>query len=223
MNSRKLAWRLFRYQKSMVAKLVNNIDFHDGIVAKDQESVILPGGYAARIQMYEYINATILENAGIDFLEFGVYKGDSLRSWLGLNTNPRSKFYGFDSFTGLPEQWGKNPKGTFDVGGSIPEIDDDRASFVVGLFQETLTTFLESYGPEQRLVVHIDSDLYSAALYCLTKLDRFLVRDSIIIFDEFGDLENEYAAFRDYILSYNREYSIICRAPDYSRVIVKMT
>ena len=100
----------------MLTKLATNIDFHDDIVATDREAAILPGGYAARNQMHEYINATILGNVAIDFLEFGVYRGDSLRSWLGLNKNPQSKFYRFDSFTGLPAQWRKNAKGTFDVG-----------------------------------------------------------------------------------------------------------
>ena len=42
--------------------------------------------------------------ARILFLEFGVHRGDSLRQWTALNTNPDSRFVGYDSFVGLPEK-----------------------------------------------------------------------------------------------------------------------
>jgi len=38
-------------------------------------------------------------------LEFGVWQGESTRFFAGLNRSPSSRFYGFDSFEGLPEDW----------------------------------------------------------------------------------------------------------------------
>jgi hypothetical protein len=96
----------------------------------------------------------------IDFLEFGVCTGHSIRFWSQINRDPQSRFIGFDSFEGLPEDWTRNyPKGSLDVGGAVPQIDDERVSFVKGWFQNTLPGFLNGFTPRSRLVVHSDSDL----------------------------------------------------------------
>lgn len=50
-------------------------------------------------------------------LEFGVYKGDSMREFLRLNDSPNSLFYGFDSFEGLPEIWRGTSVEHFSTGG----------------------------------------------------------------------------------------------------------
>ena len=41
----------------------------------------------------------------ITVLEFGVYQGYSIKKFAEFNTNEDSKFFGFDSFVGLPEDW----------------------------------------------------------------------------------------------------------------------
>ncbi len=74
----------------------------------------------------------------IVFLEFGVYSGESIRWWLNNNTSGNSLFYGFDTFTGLPDDWNNNPKGTFNMDGNIPLINDKRVNFLKGLFADTL-------------------------------------------------------------------------------------
>jgi hypothetical protein len=37
------------------------------------------------------------------YLEFGVFRGDSIRYWSRRLKNPRAKLHGFDSFEGLPK------------------------------------------------------------------------------------------------------------------------
>lgn len=62
----------------------------------------------------------------ITVLEFGVYKGYSIKKFAEFNTNENSKFFGFDSFEGLPENWTRiQPKGTFSIDGNQPIVDDN--------------------------------------------------------------------------------------------------
>lgn len=124
-------------------------------------------------------------NEPITLLEFGVFRGYSMREFARLNTNPKSRFFGFDSFRGLPEDWFKTmEKGMFDVDGEAPQIDDQRVSFVKGWFQNTVPGFLAETRIEGRLVVHHDADLYSATMFVLLEIDR-LKRPYDAIFDEF--------------------------------------
>ena len=53
------------------------------------------------------------------------------------------------------------------------------------------------------MVLNIDSDLYSSALYALTSMHPLLRSGDYVYFDEFFDPLNEFSAFNDYIRSYN--------------------
>lgn len=156
-----------------------------------------------RDEFFKYISDNIIKNEIIDYLEFGVYKGDSIKRWSTLDRNQDSRFYGFDTFTGLPEDWSSNfPKGSFDTGGVIPLISDPRVRFIKGLFQETLGPFLVGFKRTKRLVIFMDADLYSSTLYVLTMLHPLLIKNDIIMFDEFGSLIGEFKAYLDYTTSY---------------------
>lgn len=166
-----------------------------------------------RFDLYEFINSSVVESNPIDFFEFGVYKGTSLFKWAELNADVGSRFYGFDSFEGLPEAWDRVRKvkkqGHFDVGGQIPDTADHRIRFVKGLFQRSLPPFIADFVPRNRLIVHHDSDLYSSTLYCLTKLDAILREGSIVIFDEFYSSSHEFQAFADYSKAYQRRHHVL--------------
>jgi len=95
--------------------------------------------------------------------------------------------------------------GAFDTGGKVPQIDDPRVSFQAGWFNDTLPRFLKSFAPKSRLVIHIDSDIYSSGLYVLTQLDSIAVPGTILIFDEFFSALHEFRAFRDYLSAYRRK------------------
>ena len=76
-------------------------------------------------QHFVFINEQILKNCDIDYLEFGVYKGESIIAWTNINSSERSRFFGFDTFEGLPSEWLSDaPKGTFSTNGEIPWIND---------------------------------------------------------------------------------------------------
>lgn len=150
------------------------------------------------------------ESEAIDYLEFGVAEGGTFGHWLELNTNAHSRFFGFDSFEGLPEDWNlRQGSGGFSTGGKPPQTSDRRAEFIIGWFQDTLAGFLASYTPASQLVIHIDCDLYSSTLYCLTALDKFIVPGTVVVFDEFYDPLHEYRALVDYCTAYGRRFDLI--------------
>lgn len=127
------------------------------------------------------------EDAAINYVEFGVREGYSIKYIASKNHNSNSIFFGLDSFEGLPESWGKLPAGTFSTGGRTPQIEDPRVRFVKGWFQDTLMDVLPLIDPNKSLIVHYDADLYSSTLFALYKIDS-PGRDYLAIFDEFtGD------------------------------------
>ena len=164
--------------------------------------------FASREEMWSFV-ASRLPGA-IDYLEFGVHRGHSIRHFAIENRSAESRFFGFDCFTGLPEDWNADYKrGHFDTGGRLPEIPDARVRFVVGLFQAP-PKFVAEFKTNNKIIVNIDCDLYSSALYCLTKLDAVLPSGAIIIFDEFGSVLHEFRAVHDYLASYRRAFRVIC-------------
>jgi O-methyltransferase len=161
--------------------------------------------FDSRPALYHFVHETYLRGEPLDFVEFGVAGGESLRQWSSVSTDPRSRFFGFDTFEGLPEDWSPaTPKGSFTQRGQVPDFHDSRVRIYRGLFQETLPEFLRTFKAGPRLVVHHDSDLYSSVLYCLTKMDELCVKGTLLIFDEFTDALHEFRAFEDYTKSYGR-------------------
>jgi O-methyltransferase len=168
--------------------------------------------FAQRIDLYRHIAA--IAEGPIDYLEFGVWKGEATDAWRKLNTHPDSRFVGFDTFEGLPEDWEANhPKGTFSTNGTAPQIDDPRVAFVKGLFQDTLRGYLQATPLRNRLVVNIDCDLYSATLFVLGTLDKFFAPGTVIIFDDFYSMNHETKAFIDYDKSFGRTWKALGRMP----------
>lgn len=177
--------------------------------------------FPRREQMYEYLQSTILGDVAIDYVEFGVGDGASLSSWCALNQHARSRFFGFDCFDGLPEDWTMDhPKGKFNRHGQPPDVRDSRVRFQVGLFQDSLPPFLASYRPANRVVIHNDGDLYSSTLYTLTMMEAIISPDTLVIFDEFWDALHEYRALTDYSAAYRRPFKIVAAADRFSQVAV---
>lgn len=142
-------------------------------------------------------------------LEFGVSSGASIRemAWCCKGRT----IYGFDTFTGLPEDW----EGRYNEDGTLMHMKGSFASdppgvpenvvLITGMFQDTLPGFLEQH-PEQLALAHVDCDLYSSTKCVLECLEDRIVDGTILIFDEFmdyGDHRNK-EAWKDY------EYKAFC-------------
>lgn len=182
------------------------------------EPAFIPYGADSRDKLYAHL-FDYLGPDPIDYLEFGVFEGLSLAQWVGANKHPDSRFYGFDSFAGLPEFWLPGfEAGHFDVDGKTPDIDDPRLEYVVGWFNETLPPFVERFAPKSRLVVNIDCDLYSSTLCVLTSLHKFLAPGSVVIFDELAiPAQDELQALMDYSSAYGVEWRLLATWRNFGR------
>lgn len=184
--------------------------------------------HSNRIQHYDYLsNKYDLDKKCILYLEFGVYKGESFQYWLNINNNVNSKFIGFDTFTGLPEEWGHIKIGYFDTKGNVPVFEDNRYEFKKGLFQDTLPFFIEQnidLFESKSLLINFDADLYSSTLYTLVKIAPYLKKGDLLTFDEFFSVVNsstEFRAFIDFLSISNIKYKVVSKTNTHCAVIIE--
>ena len=144
-------------------------------------------------------------------LEFGVYKGTTINHLAKLW--PKRRFYGFDSFRGLPEDWAgsRYSKVNFDRGGTKPKVPGN-VTLVEGWFDETLPKFLAANkGPIAFL--HVDCDIYSSTKTVLDLTVKQLVSGAVVVFDEFFNYKgyelHEYKAFFEWITEHNLQPQFI--------------
>jgi O-methyltransferase len=161
------------------------------------------------------------QGPGGDYYEFGLFRGYTF--WYAQQSADRinvagMRFFGFDSFEGLPEIEGNDrSKGLFfsgdysctraEVTRQISEhgFDWSRATLVEGFFDKSLTPAIRAehqMGPAA--LVLIDCDLYQSTVPVLRFLDALLQEGTIVLFDDwycFGDSEDhgEPRAFREFL------------------------
>jgi len=216
---RLLPFRFLRFFSQMgeLSKWINqnkNIKFSDFYSGKFD--------YLKRNSLYKYVIENEIQDKPLDYLEFGVSKGVSFRWWAENIKDKNSRFFGFDTFTGLPEDWGSFKKGDMDNNNEIPEMNDPRCTFYQGLFQQTLPVFLRIYSTGVRKIIHMDADLYSSTLYVLTSISPFLEKGDIIIFDEFNVPMHEFKAFSEWISSYYIKYEVIGAVNNFYQIAIKI-
>ena len=144
------------------------------------------------------------------FAEFGVWQGYSINYFAKKNTN--GKFYGFDSFLGLEEDWSGHilGKGTFGLDGVLPFVESN-VTLINGWFENTIPDFKDNKFKFN--LVHLDADTFKPTDYVLKNIEDFLSNGTILIFDEFlnypGWKNHEYKAFNNFINSSTFTYKFI--------------
>jgi Methyltransferase domain len=159
------------------------------------------------------------------FLEFGVFKGDSINRLAELRRDVR--WYGFDSFEGLPDAWGKGArKGYFDLKGVAPPVHDN-VTLIKGLFEKSLPDFVKQHGQQKIAFLHIDSDIYSAAKTIFDNIGPLLGPGCIIVFDEFfnyrGWENGEYKAFSEYVAKSGCAFEYLAYVSAGTQVALRLT
>ena len=174
-------------------------------IGKNQQDLLMNDFYVfvrdydKRYKMFEKIIQNYnLGDYNILYMEFGVAQALSFKWWINRIENSKAKFVGFDTFEGLPEDWGGFYK-KGDMSGNIPDFNDPRTSFVKGIFQDTLHDFIENNKHDivsRKKVIHLDADLFSATIFTLSQLYPYLNKGDIILFDEFNVANHEYFAYK---------------------------
>lgn len=153
-------------------------------------------------------------------LEFGVYQGKTIN--IISNFFNKESIYGFDSFEGLPEDWkdvNKKilKKGTFSVN-QLPTVNSN-VNLIKGWFNDTVPSFIEDHKNSIKFL-HIDCDLYSSTSIILNLFNDYIIKDTVIVFDEFARWKHkekldEFNALQDWIDSKNRTVKFLSRSKSY--------
>jgi tetratricopeptide (TPR) repeat protein len=135
----------------------------------------LPDLYFSRWALFDaVVRSSIRERP---FYEFGVWRGYGFRYLI----RTFRKGYGFDTFSGLPEDWHAEKAGSYPSNGEPPDIEG--GEFIVGRFDESLPTFFSVPRP-MASVINFDADLYSSTICALNHSRPVIDGHTILIFDE---------------------------------------
>ena len=181
--SQNLIWRNILLKKK--PKIVSSISGNSKKTSVDSWNKVL------RHKVWDKIPEHINVSKDILYLEFGVWKGHSIKYFADKYKSPSSEFYGFDTFYGFPEKCLDMEKGHYSTSGEMPQINDVRIKFIKGLFQETLPIFLKKIKFESKdktVLIHFDAPLHSATLFNLFKLSEKFT-NYYFIFDQLGTEE----------------------------------
>lgn len=143
----------------------------------------------------------VIQTAAIpgDIVECGSYKGGSglLMGLLLKELGIKKKVHLFDSFEGLPEPDKDHDKGykrgqfksNYDkLQAKVAELElEDFIVFHKGWFNETVPTYMESYGDQPISIFHIDCDLYNSTMQCFPQLYPLVATKGAVVLDDFND------------------------------------
>ncbi|MGO9157861.1 class I SAM-dependent methyltransferase [Mycobacterium sp.] len=157
-------------------------------------------------------------------LDLGVWLGWSTR--LIFDACGRT-VYGFDTFSGLVEDWQIDDqivikRGTFslseplaqrfvrDTGVSlydgVPDALGRKVQFIRGSTFETLAPFLAGRPDAPIMLFHMDLDTYESCLHALETCKYRFIEGSILVFDEFLVTNAEMRAFFEFQSQYDLEW-----------------
>ena len=145
--------------------------------------------------------------------EFGVYNGRSINTLSSML--PNAVFFGFDSFTGLPETWEGNDldKGYFNRLG-IPPVVNGNVELRIGSFNDTIPIFIEEISQKTQIdLLHIDCDIYTSTKTVLDLCHLNINSGTIIIFDEYFSYPNwrnhEHKAFTEFVNQFGHQFEYL--------------
>ena len=164
----------------------------------------IPKLFFHRWALFDYVIS--VSDKSRPFYEFGVWQGEAFKYLI----KAYKKGYGFDTFTGLPEDWHNEKAGTYSSDGVVPKVEG--GEFIVGMFEDTLPGFFNEKRPMASMI-NFDADLYSSTLCALNYSAPVIDEKTILVFDEFIMNENweqdEYKALNEFCDNNGYHYKVI--------------
>ena len=161
------------------------------------------------LKKVHYLSA--IEDVDGDYLEFGVFTGSSFCHSIRCSKrvtylNPKiskTKFYGFDSFSGFGEiseddlhsfytdenfstDYKKVEKRVKKIAKNI------NFNLIPGYFSESLASGPSAYGINKARIIFVDSDTYSSSSEALTFCEKIIQRGTFIILDDYYSYKGSY-------------------------------
>jgi hypothetical protein len=164
-----------------------------------------------------------LEDAEELLLDLGVWIGWSTRL---ISDACDRTVYGFDTFSGLVEDWRQEDqvlkRGTFSLAepaahrfmrhtgvsfqDGLPDALGRKVQFIRGSTYDTLAPFLADRSTASIRLFHMDLDTYESCLHALETCKDHFVEGSILVFDEYLVTNCEIRAFYEFQSHYELEW-----------------
>lgn len=204
----RLIWRVF------IRGVSRDLDYDLGVRARGQSAEYAERNMASAMMFYggaplvEFA-ARQAESGGL-FLDFGVDDGEATNI---LAVAAPGVVHGFDTFQGLPEDWGGTPhrRGAFSRNGKAPRLLSNVRLHTDPLIQ-ALPAFLESH-PDQVSFVRLNTRTHAATETVLDRMADRLSSGSILVFANYFNyphwMRHEHRALREFAESRSRPYRYI--------------
>jgi len=161
--------------------------------------------------------------------EFGVFHGKSIRLIASMVSDDEIVVDGFDTFDGIPEDWGNYAAGSYTAASEVPVVPKN-VRFHVGLFADTLPGYVASLAPAEKLpvrFVNVDCDLYGGTVDILKYLAPRIGPGTVIVFDEYlmnsTWREDEHLAWKEACEEFGWEYEYLSFSLFSKQVVVRVT
>ncbi len=220
----KAALRFYQDDRKNFEELINSELKQHSYMRSFSWAFSLPYLPELHFDKWDFFDAIIKKSiVSKPFYEFGVWRASSFKYLL----KSFKKGYGFDTFTGLPEDWDVGGhverKGTYTSDGNVPKIKG--GEFIVGKFEDTLPVFFSESRPIAS-VINFDADLYSSTICALNFSKKVMDEDTILIFDEFIINESweqdEFKALNEFCSINHVSYEVIAISFSTKQVAVKL-
>jgi hypothetical protein len=157
------------------------------------------------------------------FLEFGVHQGITVNHI--AKEIPHAKVYGFDVFTGLPENWRPGFDQGFFALDKLPLVRDN-VLLIEGIFSKSLPSFVDQHPKGVVAMMHVDCDLYSSTRDVFSALGPMIRPGTVVCFDEywnyFGWRQHEFKAWREWTLDHSIHYEYVGFVPSHQQVGIRV-
>lgn len=199
---------IFKYDEK------NAFDYENGFILTCENYRL--GNMISHYELYK----KIIHLPG-DVIELGVFKGSSLIQFATFrelleNVNSR-KIIGFDIFGEFPNDlsiesdkafannWNQNFQNDIpskqDIYNSLKLKKIENIELIQGDIMKTLDEYISSNPHTKIALLHIDVDVYEPAKLALELLFDRVVKNGVIILDDYGAIEGETVAVDEFIKS----------------------